>query len=113
MTPVSDLAAQLEMAKSNYQNVFNFILKFYEENKCGPTMGEVQEAMSLLYGEPWTKYRAWYALNWLSKRNLIYMISGGKHSRRMTRIVIQQAEWRFRGHRNVYLRSSITRKNVL
>lgn len=113
MTPVSDIVAGMDQTRDSCQNVFNFIIKFFEENKCGPTKDEIREGMSLLYGKQWTKSKTHRALVWLSQRNLIVLVSGGKNNRRMTRIVVPQAEWRFRGHRNIYLRSSITLKNVL
>ena len=106
MTSIDDIVALLPPPESFRQSVFAFIVKFYELNKCGPTMLEVQEGMSKFYGRPIVKTTIWNTLTWLDSKRVITLVRP-KNKRQHLRIVVENAEWKFTGTRNVYLRKSV------
>lgn len=107
-----EIAQEIVPSKSTRQDIFNFCIEFYRKNLTGPTLMEVTEGVGYIQQRSIDKSVIYRNLVWLSQRNIIELIRG-RNRRTATRIAICKAEFIFLGHKNIYLRSSVTKKNVL
>jgi hypothetical protein len=101
------IAAELESTSYTQQDVFNFIVRFYEVNRCGPTIGEIGKALGVIQERnPFDKRTVHYHLKELAKKGKIELPRDNQY-RIGARIIVPHSSWKYHGYRDIKFKKEI------
>lgn len=96
MLNANQVAVELKRSSSTRQDIFNFIIRFFEVNRTHPTLREIGEAIDIIQNKIPGKTSTDTVRHHLDK-----LEEQKKIERVGDRIVVSYSSWRFHGYRKV------------
>lgn len=107
MYSAQDIASEVSPSGNTQQDVFSFIVHFFEINTVSPTLTEICQGLEAIQQRPTAKRPLiYYHLKELQRKGKVELVSGHRGGA-AARIIVKFSSWKFHGYREVTYRGKL------